>query len=73
MRMNRRSKNGVLARVFEQLRQEGIVDVSLEVLSLDSRTVKVHPDGTSALKERSTVDWQVSRRVDNRDSHRGLR
>ena len=51
MRMNRWSKNGVLDRVFEQLRQEGIVDVSLDVLSLDSTTVKVHPDGTGALKK----------------------
>ena len=51
MRMNRWSKRGVLARVFEQLRQEGLVDVSLDVLSLDSTTVKVHPDGTGALKK----------------------
>ena len=51
MRMNRWSKRGVLARVFEQLRQEGIVEVSLDVLSLDSTTVKVHPDGTGALKK----------------------
>ena len=49
--MNRWSKNGVLDRVFEQLRQEGIVEVSLDVLSLDSTTVKVHPDGTGALKK----------------------
>ena len=51
MRMNRWSKNGVLDRVFEQLGQEGIVEVSLDVLSLDSTTVKVHPDGTGALKK----------------------
>ena len=44
-------KNGVLDRVFEQLGQEGIVEVSLDVLSLDSTTVKVHPDGTGALKK----------------------
>ena len=50
-RMNRWSKNGVLDRVFEQLRKEGIVEVSLDVLSLDSTTVKVHPDGTGALKK----------------------
>ena len=50
-RMNRWSKSGVLDRVFEQLRKEGIVEVSLDVLSLDSTTVKVHPDGTGALKK----------------------
>ncbi len=50
-RMKRWSKNGVLDRVFEQLRKEGIVEVRLDVLSLDSTTVKVHPDGTGALKK----------------------
>ena len=50
-RMNRWSKSGVLDRVFEQLRKEGIVEVGLDVLSLDSTTVKVHPDGTGALKK----------------------
>ena len=50
-RMNRWSKNGVLDRVFEQLGKERIVEVSLDVLSLDSTTVKVHPDGTGALKK----------------------
>ena len=50
-RMNRWSKSGVLDRVFEQLRKEGIVEVSLDVLSLDSTTVKVHLDGTGALKK----------------------
>ena len=50
-RINRWSKSGVLDRVFEQLRKEGIVEVSLDVLSLDSTTVKVHLDGTGALKK----------------------
>ena len=34
---------GFSTGVFEQLGQEGIVEVSLDVLSLDSTTVKVHP------------------------------
>ena len=73
MRMNRWSKSGVLDRVFEQLRKEGIVEVDLDVVSLDSTTVKVHPDGTGALKKRSAVDGQVSWWVDNEDSHGGRR
>ncbi len=44
--MNRWSKNGVLDRVFEQLQRERIVRMKLEVMSLDSTIVKVHPDGT---------------------------
>src|ERR1700758_2946002 len=50
MRMNRWAKNGVLDRVFEQLQLEQIVRVKIEAFSLDSTSVKVHPDGTGALK-----------------------
>ena len=51
MRMNRWAKNGVLDRVFEKLQLEQIVRVQIEVLGLDSTSVKVHPDGTGALKK----------------------
>jgi transposase len=50
-RMNRWSKNGVLDRVFEQLQREQIVRIRIEAVSLDSTTIKVHPDGTGALKK----------------------
>ena len=50
-RMNRWSKNGVLDRVFEQLQIQQIVRVKLESICLDSTSVKVHPDGTGALKK----------------------
>ena len=50
-RMNRCSKNGVLARVFEHLQRERMVHVTLAVVSLDSTSVKVHPDGAGALKK----------------------
>ena len=48
--MNRWAKNGVLDRVFEKLQLEQIVRVRIEAFSLDSTSVKVHPDGTGALK-----------------------
>lgn len=51
MRMNRWCKNGVLQRLFEALQQEGVIQVRTEALCLDSTTVKVHPDGTGALKQ----------------------
>jgi hypothetical protein len=51
MRMNRWAKNGVLDRVFEQLQLEQIVRIRIEAFSLDSTSVKVHPDGTGALKK----------------------
>jgi len=50
-RMNRWSKNGVLEVVFEQLQRQQLVRIRIEAVSLDSTTVKVHPDGTGALKK----------------------
>ena len=50
-RMNRWSKAGVLDRMFDRLQQEQILRIRFEVVSLDSTTVKVHPDGTGALKK----------------------
>ncbi len=50
-RLNRWAKSGVLARVFEYLQREQIVRVTLEAVSLDSTSVKVHPDGTGAVKK----------------------
>ena len=51
VRMNRWSKNGVLDRVFAALQFEGIIQVKVEILCMDSTSVKVHPDGTGALKK----------------------
>jgi transposase len=50
-RMNRWAKNGVLNGVFEKLQSEQIVRIKIEALSLDSTSIKVHPDGTGALKK----------------------
>ena len=50
-RMNRWAKAGVLDRVFAALQQEQIIRVKLEMMALDSTMVKVHPDGTGALKK----------------------
>ncbi len=50
-RMNRWSKAGVLERMFARLQQEQIIAIKLEAVSLDSTIVKVHPDGTGALKK----------------------
>ena len=69
MRMNRWSKAGVLDRVFEKLQMEQIVRIKLEAVSLDSTSIKVHADGTGALKKRTTVHRQVSRRMEHQDSY----
>ena len=45
MRRNRRSKNGVLDRVFERLQREQMIRIRIEALRLDSTRIKGHPDG----------------------------
>lgn len=50
-RMRGWAKAGVLARVFEALQQEQIIQLRIEAGSLDSTSIKVHPDGTGALKK----------------------
>lgn len=51
MRMNRWSKSGVMKRVFEGLQKENIIRIRVEELAIDSTNVKVHPNGTGALKK----------------------
>ena len=51
VRMNRWAKSGALNRVFEKLQLEQIVRIKIEAFSLDSTSVKVHPDRTGALKK----------------------
>ena len=41
----------MLDRVFEQLQQSQVVRIKIEAVSLDSTSIKVHPDGTGALKK----------------------
>src|SRR5688572_32864682 len=50
-RMNRWAKAGVLDRVFDKLQAEQLIHITLDSVSLDSTIVKVHPDGTGALKK----------------------
>ena len=50
-RLNRWSKKGVIERVFTRLQEEQILSVRIEVASLDSTSIKVHPDGTGARKK----------------------
>jgi hypothetical protein len=50
-RMNRWAKSGVLDRVFTKWQQAQIIRVKIEAVALYSTMVKVHPDGTGALKK----------------------
>lgn len=63
VRINHRAKKGVLKKAFVRLQQLGIIQIQLNVVSLDSTCIKVHPDGMGALKK---VGYNPSegRRVD---------
>lgn len=50
-RLRRWTRSGVLARVFEVLQQEQLIQLKVEVCSLDSTSVKVHPDGCRGFKK----------------------
>ena len=51
MRANRWAKSGVLDHVFDVLQEADVINIQVDVISLDSTAVKVHPDGTGALKK----------------------
>lgn len=50
-RMRGWAKQGVLARVFEAMQAQQLITFKVEICSVDSTSVKVHPDGTGALKK----------------------
>ena len=41
----------MLERIFAALQAEGIIRIDVKIVCLDSTSVKVHPDGTGALKK----------------------
>ena len=64
---------GVLAAVFERLRDRGLVASDTEIAMLDSTSVKVHADGTGgSLKKRSAKYRTLARRADDQDSSTGV-
>jgi transposase len=50
-RANRWAKAGVLDRIFQALQENDVILLQIDHVSLDSTIVKVHPDGTGALKK----------------------
>ncbi len=51
VRVNRWAKKGVLQAAFLRLQQLGIIQIKVNIVSLDSTCIKVHPDGMGALKK----------------------
>ncbi len=64
-RINRWAKSGVLDRMFAQLQTCQIVRIKIEAVSLDSTSIKVHPDGTGALKKRPTIHREIAGRMEH--------
>jgi transposase len=53
-RMRRWADHGVWTRVLEALQTKLNMSLDVTALSLDSTSIKVHPDGTGALKKRGS-------------------
>ena len=60
MRANRWAKQGVLDQVFLALQESDVINIQVDRVSLDSTAVKVHPDGTGALKK-TVLNLSVNR------------
>ena len=67
-RANRWAKSGVLDRVFAALQESDIINIQVDHVSLDSTAVKVHPDGTGALKK-TVNNLSVSHGPDGRPKY----
>jgi transposase len=50
-RVIRWAHSGVLDRVFAKLQQKQIVSIKIDVISMDSTSIKVHPDAAGTLKK----------------------
>ena len=70
--MRRWAERGVLAAVFERLRDRGLVASDTGIAMLDSTSVKVHADGTGSLKKRSAKYRPLARRADHQGASAGV-
>ncbi len=50
MRFSRWSKNGTIQEILEAMQEMNIIDIRTKSLSLDSTSIKVHPDAAGARK-----------------------
>jgi len=53
VRMLRWSENGVLQRLFEALQMAGIIQINVQIIHIDSTSVRAHQDATGAAKKRA--------------------
>jgi len=67
-RMNRWAKAGVIDRLFEEMQRQQLIRIKIEAVSVDSTSVKVHPDGTGAPNKRAAGNRKVPRRMEHKNS-----
>ncbi len=63
IKFNRRVKNGIIQRIFEELQNQNIIDVQGEILCLDSTSVKVHPNAAGARKSSGRSKVSAAQKV----------
>ncbi|AJQ97962.1 hypothetical Protein YC6258_05938 [Gynuella sunshinyii YC6258] len=51
--------------VFSVLQEADVINIQTDQVSLDNTIIKVHPDGTGALKKWPTSHWEIKRWMDN--------
>lgn len=68
-RMRRWTKAGVLDKMFEELQREQVIRIRIEAVSLDSTSIKVHPDAAGALKKRTAIHRQIPRWMEHQGSY----
>ena len=54
---------------FAALQEGNVIRINVEIVCLDSASVKVHPDGTGALKTWEAGHWKIPRRPYHEDSY----
>ena len=69
VRVKRWAKKGVLQAAFLRLQQLGIIQIQVNVVSLDSTCIKAHPDGMGALKKRPSIRWKNTGRMEHQTSY----
>ena len=69
VRINRWVKKDVLERVLLRLQQLEIIQIRVNVISLDSGCIKVHPDGMGALKKWDSIHQKNTGRMEHQTSY----
>ena len=65
VRLNRWAKRGMVERLLSELQHDCLEGLTLDTLSLDSTIIKLHADGSGALRKRGHSNRALTRWMDN--------